>query len=371
MVSCSTFQKDFEGLSYKSLQIPNEKIEYKESLNEKEFQEEVLLVRYALEKAYGAKGTIANEIFVSVDKDLKQLPYIDNRKEFCQKLGETLSQFPDFHLQVRLDGELCYKRVISKVNVGKNLNDSDKPWKGIIDDNIYTIAISQFPSGRWPGFFEFTDEAVQKGKAIVIDLRGNGGGDDSIAFEMAEKIAGQKIQIPFDTDIKRNAPETLILWANNLKFMKNYFNDPEMSLQIDKYLEENEKKLNQALAGEIDEFTTEPQHESNWNYDNSKGFKGPIYILQDKECRSSGESSIDFFEYFPNVTRVGFNTVGMIHFGNVGLVVLPYSGLHLKMPTKANRYKDGRFIEFTGIKPDIFLEEGQDAYQYVLGVLKK
>jgi C-terminal processing protease CtpA/Prc len=89
--------------------------------------------------------------------------------------------------------------------------------------------------------------------------------------------------------------------------------------------------------------------------------------LQDKDCGSSGESTIDFFEYFPNVTKIGFNTVGMIHFGNVGL---PNSGLHIKMPTKANKYKDGRFIEFTGIEPDILLEDGQDAYEHALKLIE-
>ena len=63
--------------------------------------------------------------------------------------------------------------------------------------------------------------------------------------------------------------------------------------------------------------------------------------------------------------------MGMIHFGNIGIIVLPNSSIQINMPTKANKYKDGRFIEFTGIKPDIVLEDGQDAYQHVLGLLKK
>lgn len=41
------------------------------------------------------------------------------------------------------------------------------------------------------------------------------------------------------------------------------------------------------------------------------------------------------------------------------------------MPTKANKYRDGRFIEFTGIKPDIVLKDDQDAYVYVLEFLNK
>ena len=372
MSSCSTSKKDFKGLTYKSIKLPSGKIEFKKSINEKEFKEDILLLRYALDKAYGAKGTISDEIFEKVDSELSDLTFISTPLEMCKKIGEVMSVFPDYHLKAKYRGPFCYQKEIKKINVGKNLNDTEKPWKGIKSkDNIYTIAISQFSPGKWPGFFEFTKEAMKNAKAIVIDLRGNGGGDDSIGFELAEKLAGQKIETPIAPDIRRNTPETLTLWDNYLNVLKESSNNKRMNEQLDIYIKENAEKLKKVLAGEIDEFTTKPILATNWEYDKSKGYQGSIYVLQDKECGSSCESTINFFEYFPNVTRVGFNTAGMTHFGNIGIFLLPNSGIQINMPTKANKYKDGRFIEFTGIKPDIVLNSGQDAYEYVIQLLNR
>ena len=372
MSSCSTTQKDFQGLTYKSIKLSSGEIQFKEILNEKEFKEDILHLRYALDKAYGAKGTISDDIFDKVDRAFNDLTFIANPMDLCKKIGEVMSEFPDHHLKAKYRGTFCYKKQSKKVNVGKNLNDTEKPWKGIkTKDQVYTIAISEFTPGQWPGFLEFADEAMKKAKAIIIDLRGNGGGDDSIGFELAEKLAGQKIETPHAPDVRRNTPETLTIWDNYLNALKKNSNDENMKKQLEIYIQENAQTMEMAIAGKITEFTTKPIEDTGWKYDPTKGYKGPIYILQDKDCGSSGESSIDFFEYFPNVTKVGFNTLGMIHFGNIGIVVLPHSSIQINMPTKANKYRDGRFIEFTGIKPDIILEDGQDAYQHVLGLLKK
>ena len=372
MASCSTTQKNFKGLTYKSIKLPIEEIQLKESLNKEEFKEDILHLRYALDRAYGAKGTISDDIFDKVDSALKDLNFIEKPMDMCKKLGTVMNDFPDQHLKAKYRGTFCYKKQSGKVNVGKNLNDTNKPWKGIkANDGVYTIAISQFTPGKWPDFLEFVDEAMDKAKAIIIDLRGNGGGDDSIGFELAEKLAGQKIETPIAPDVRRNTPEALIIWDNYLNVLKKNSNNENMRKQLDIYIKENAETMEKALVGQIDEFTTKPIEDTGWKYDKTKGYQGPIYILQDKECGSSCESSIDFFEYFPNVTKVGFNTVGMIHFGNIGIVILPNSSIQINMPTKANKYKDGRFIEFAGIKPDILLKDGQDAYEYVVNELLK
>ncbi len=85
----------------------------------------------------------------------------------------------------------------------------------------------------------------------------------------------------------------------------------------------------------------------------------------DENCYSSCESTIDVFEYNPYVKKVGRNTGGMLHFGNVIPVILKNSQLYLQMPTHANLYKDGRFIEKVGIKPDIEVSKGSDALDYL------
>lgn len=369
---CATMNKDFKGLSYKSLEF-TKKPDFKKELTVNEFQKDILLLRYGIEKGYGAKGTISESIFRKVDEALSHLTYTSDPIVLCKEIGKILSLFPDHHLKAQYRGKNCFDRKVNKVNVGHNLNKSEAPWKGFKEDNdTYTIAISKFSPGKWPGFHSFVDEAIQKAKTIIIDLRDNGGGDDSIGYQLAEKLAGQKVGTPIAPDVKRNSLDTLILWDNYLNVLKKSSQDPNMREQLESYINQNRKKKESVLNGELEEFTSSTSKEdSKWKYDSSKGFQGKIFILQNQDCGSSGESTIDFFEYFPNVTKVGRNTKGMIHFGNIGIVVLPYSSIQINIPTKANKYKDGRFIEFIGIKPDVLLEDGRDAYRYVLNELER
>lgn len=271
MTACST--NTFKNLSYNSLRIEDFSKKYKSEVNPVEFQEDILFLRYALERAYGGKGTIDESIFKSVDKKLQNLELISNSKELCQKIGKVLSDFPDHHLKAKYKGTFCYRPNIKLVDVGKNKNDTQKPWKGIISsDKVYTIAISKFTPGKWPGFHDFLDEAVKKAKAIIIDLRGNGGGDDSIGYEMAEKLAGQNIETPIAPDVRRRTPETLVIWENYLRVLKSNTKNKNMITQLDLYLKENSVLMEKSLKGELEEFYTKPIETTNWKYDRKKGF---------------------------------------------------------------------------------------------------
>ena len=109
---------DLENLTYTDLKV--DKITFKNQLTEKDFRSDLNLLRFAILKAYGARGTLSEDIFREVDKTLSSLDYIKDTKTLCITLGEILSKFPDYHLQVRLNDELCFKREIKRRNVGKN-----------------------------------------------------------------------------------------------------------------------------------------------------------------------------------------------------------------------------------------------------------
>ena len=71
-----------------------------------------------------------------------------------------------------------------------------------------------------------------------------------------------------------------------------------------------------------------------------------------------------------NAKRVGQHTYGAVHYGSVGSVILPYSSVALNMGIGFNKYKDGRFIEKMGIKPDIEVPTGKDALQVVYNLIE-
>jgi C-terminal processing protease CtpA/Prc len=68
----------------------------------------------------------------------------------------------------------------------------------------------------------------------------------------------------------------------------------------------------------------------------------------------------------PFVTVVGENSFGAIHFGDPGVLKLPYSKIIVGMGIIYNQYRDGKFRELTGIAPDIRVPDGRDAIKYLL-----
>jgi C-terminal processing protease CtpA/Prc len=98
-------------------------------------------------------------------------------------------------------------------------------------------------------------------------------------------------------------------------------------------------------------------------------------VLQDRATGSGAEECIQYLESAARLTKVGENSAGCVHFGNLGLAVLPRSGLYVWMGNKYFSSIYG-FIEKKGIAPDIPVRPGEDALDRSLaaidaGALKK
>lgn len=377
-IGCSSIEKRPYPFSYKDLRLIDSE-DSVDSVTIGQKKEDISLLQYALEKGYGGRLTIGKSSMTDLINSLEKLKATKSLKvsNICEEIGIALRAIPDNHLFARIkDGKFCGRKKLSFASVGPNLTDSDSHWTGKkLENGLYLIAIKSFPSGSWPGFFEFLDEAIGKASVIVIDLRGNGGGDDSTGMKLAQRLAGQELKVPFGPSVLSNSMETLVLWENQLKYIKRQVKDANFIAGLDKYLHENEEKMSKVKEGNLPEFTEHNDGdnydpEEGWTYNKDLGFQGKIFILQDRKTVSSGESTINFFEFFPNVIKVGLPTRGMIHFGNLGLLVLPHTQIMVGVPTKANTYYDKRFIEKTGIQPDVLLKDGDDAFKYVLRAIQ-
>jgi hypothetical protein len=86
---------------------------------------------------------------------------------------------------------------------------------------------------------------------------------------------------------------------------------------------------------------------------------GTMLVLVDRRTRSSGESSAWFLRDGLGARLVGTPTTGMIEYGNVAPYVLPGSGFAIYLPTKHNDY--GMRVESVGFPVDAPLEDGVPA----------
>jgi C-terminal processing protease CtpA/Prc len=262
------------------------------------------------------------------------------------------------------------------VTAGQNaISDPKKVWEVRIDKignkKILYVSITSFPSSRdlaWNGFIESVKAHLRESSVMVIDLRGNGGGDDAKGYELAELAFGGKFDHPVNREYFSQTPETFIIAANGRRLQALYLKNQNAS--VPSYFaalhQEAMAKYQLAIEGKLPAEQVIFEEPKNHKFNPRTGYNKPIFILMDGGCGSSCESTIDAFETNPRVRKVGVHTIGMIHFGNVGALVLPNSKIHVQMATKYDEYFDKRFIERSGIKPNLEVPPGEDAYKFLL-----
>lgn len=373
LIQCtSTPKRDF-----RFIEIPEVvNVDQNKVLTLEELKFDISQALYALNTAYSGKKFLPPGEFQKLVEPIGEIDKPSSVAELCEKIGRLMFVVSDSHLDAKFNNTPCFKRPNSQVGtVGKNVY-SDKngiPWKvKIIKKNnsaALLISITEFPQSTnpvWNGFIDEVKTNLSKSHLVVIDMRGNGGGDDTKGFELSALLAGGAIKSPYKKQWSNPSPEAKQLFVNSVEYSSRL--KKAEGKEIPPYLVELKKKFlearNKSLKGpDFKDANDADDNES--DFDLEKSIKKPIYILIDAECGSSCESSTDFFENNPLVKTVGENTAGYVHFGNNGNVFLKNSGINLKMATSFNSYVDGRFIEKTGIKPKIQVPSGKDALDYV------
>ncbi len=349
---------------------PKKKITKPENLNSESIDKDLSYLMYALRNAYSGYF-YKNKL--SIDKGINRLQNsllsiksIDP-SSLCKLMANSFKNVRDMHLTFKLGGHRCLK-VDTPGSVGERKYHSDNKAYVVKVERykkykVLIIAVSRFysPSSTvWEGMLELIDQKINNVDIVVLDVRGNGGGDDAMGYQLAKALTGvSNIVTPYGNLYKVVTTAGLqSRWnlfshlyhnaqsSKEKQFFKSY-------IEKDKELFANSKSQTEMLNKIIDPIRF------------SKSIK-PTYILQDRECASSCESSVDFFEYIKGVIKVGENTAGYVHFGNLGFVLLPESTIQVNIPSTFNSYRDGRFIEGVGIKPDIKVEKGSDAYNKAL-----
>ena len=327
------------------------------------------LLAYTVVTGYGGKGHVPAVPFLSAIDKLDKIRQPMTPDQLRDRVDETLLDIPDNHLKASLDRKTSAKRaaVIKKGEIGKNfISDPEKVWEVRIEkkgqSQILLIAIKRFPSHKdpvWFGFIEAVQSELKGSDIIVLDMRGNGGGDDTKGYDLATLLLGHQTVSPVQTEYYNQAPEAFVLAANGYRLTKLRLaadNEPAPNY-LDDLIREQDQKFNLARDGKLPIERIETNI-GNHSLAKDPAYKKPIYILMDGACASSCESSIYALETHPAVKKVGQSTGGYLHFGNIGQLVLPNSHVIVQIPTKADEYFDHRFVERVGIQPDIAVPVG-------------
>ena len=159
--------------------------------------------------------------------------------------------------------------------------------------------------------FMDSGKLARNAKAIIIDTRSNGGGENSISQTFFENLFGEK----------PNWPEARYTKAS---------------------------KLSKALGSTRAESTTE-------------FFKGtslandiPVIFLTDNEAGSAGEGVMNFAKCYDNVIVVGSHTGGYQLTGNTFNITLPKTGIGGRMAASLRFCYSSENVEGKGYTPDIW-----------------
>ena len=346
-------------------------------LSPEQVAEDMALTLYALEEGYGGRNHLPGDSFGSGIRALKKIRGSLSPVELKDHIDSILNRIPDNHLKARLGGDPSPERKKAGLqrNVGANaISNPKRKWEVRLDQfngkNVLYISITSFPSHKdqgWKGFLDQVKSHFANTAAAVLDFRSNGGGDDTMGYALAKLMYGGEYNHPLNTSYLSQVPETFILGANNFRLHQIRMREEGESppAYFDELHEEYFQKYRKALNGEMDRQAVIVEEIRDLKFNPQLGYDKPIFILLNGACASSCESTTDAFEPHPLVKKVGAPTAGMIHFGNVGALLLPHSKVQVQIPTKANAYFDQRFIEKRGIQPDCLIPDGQDAYQFV------
>lgn len=165
-------------------------------------------------------------------------------------------------------------------------------------------------------------------KVLILDIRGNGGGNSGFAWNWLSGFTNQYMRIKY---------------INADKFSQPYLSFAQSS---DEYPDEHIKIIKDSLG--------------TWRFLYQNGAQIPnasiIFVLTDKHVGSSGETFVEYLSALENVVFVGSNTHGRNQFGNVCyFFYLPNTGIRIGLATKFMFTGSLENIDGVGHTPDLWI----------------
>lgn len=326
-----------------------------------------------LRLGYGGRGMLEDsefEVFLGALDALGQRQL--SSESLCQDLADAFYAIPDEHLSVSFADRRCRaaEATTREGRVGQNwarsLSQEDGiPWHTRASNGVGFISITRYlPSNSsvWSGFLTQA-KYLKQNAAIIIDLRGNTGGDDTSAYRLAQVLSGHFIQRDAFRVVLENRM-SFALQANSMTAAIRRAQPGDDTRELHHIRDEMIAQMGEAPQNLMARARAlgpgQPMSEDEVAYE------GHVYVLVDRKCGSSCETGLELFTQMPRTLVVGEHTSGILHTGNSGRLELPRSGVVVRIPTQYTRYADGRFLERVGFAPSVSVPAGEDALSIAL-----
>ncbi len=262
--------------------------------------------------------------------------------QFADAICKIPSYIPDNHLTIA-GGRIPPTRRI--LDVGKNVAGDKTFYTNLREDGV---AVTAFP--KMYGYEtdkeqqdDFIKNYLNKSSALIVDLRGNGGGNSRYSDELAKQLCGTYVDSAKQTFV-RTTPEAKRI-QQGYKVSAEWANLPESEDMV------------LWRTG------------TNYTIDKETAYMKPIYILTDWRTGSSSEMFLLRMLHHPMVTVVGDNSRGMEVYGYMAQTYLPISKLIIRTGMHYRILEYDNF-ELHGYTPHIKCKNGVDAFDIALKKIK-
>jgi C-terminal processing protease CtpA/Prc len=335
---------------------------------------DVDLLVYALERGYVGRPFVPNARWTEMMQRLTLLRgKATTVRELCDGVADALWQLPDAHLAARRRAPnaktstkcgTLYEKAARSPSVGSNFAAGETaPWstKDVTAGGsvVGLLSIREFPfkdDPVWKDFERVARDLLRK-DALIIDLRGNGGGDDARGRQLANILVDGEVALGVTKWHARKTPETLTLLMNS-------YATQGPAEHVRQLIAETKRERDEAVARRGPEWKVEDATPRTTTV-GPKAFSGPIAILVDAACASSCESTLQFLRAHPKARVFGERTAGQIHFGDIGTFAMPNSRIRIILPTAFAELASG-FHDRVGFEPDVQTPQGTDAFDVAL-----
>lgn len=275
---------------------------------------------------------------VNVYNDAHEMP----ADEFFKLLKPVVADIPDNHIFFMF-GATRFGTKYTKPykNVGKNIAGNSPVYGEMRDGGVAVIGFSAMIKSDETknAIIDFAKNILPKSNALIIDLRGNTGGNSWYSDLFAEYLCGawidsfKTVYVRTNRDAKKflSAVYPTAPWAN---------------------LPESEELVVWKSG-------------KNYTPDITKAYMKPIYILTDRQTGSSAEMFLLRMMHHPRAVVVGDNSSGTEVFGNCASGLLPNSQIKFNIGMNYRVLSQENF-ELNGITPNIKCPENTDAMNVAL-----
>lgn len=196
---------------------------------------------------------------------------------------------------------------------------------------------------------------------VIVDIRGNGGGNEHWPISWIRQLTDQRAESVFAFS-ELESKTSMVGRANAFNY---WYSVSGVS----------------SYSDEVAQFTSITEAFENGM--RQPGWRGPIYpqmpliandttviLITNNLVASAGEGMVLRISQAENVVVVGENTKGCLTFGNLSAHQLPHSRLMIWMPINFGLFLDQEFREEVGLAPDLWVPAA-DAVNFTVAALRR